>query len=402
MTSLHARFDDLQTGTVLGFAGARSLLEAHRPDEVPLVLDAVDRATRSGKWAAGFLAYEAAAGLDPAFAVHPGVPGLPLAWFSLHDGPVELPALRPGGDGRALDWVPAWSAPRFEAEVEAVRSRIAAGEVYQVNLTTRMTARFDGPVTGFYRDLALAQRGAYNAFLDAGRFSVASASPELFFELRGDEVLLRPMKGTAPRGRTPAEDQALAAALVASPKERAENVMIVDLVRNDIARVAASGSVRVPSLLRVERYPTVLQLTSDVTARLVPHTSLTDLFRAVFPCGSITGAPKISAMRLIRELEPWPRGVYCGAIGYVAPPTAPVRARFSVAIRTAVVDTETGHAEYGTGAGITWGSDPAAEFAEVMGKTAVLGSIVRPSPSRGGGSPGPTRRVAAGSSGATS
>jgi para-aminobenzoate synthetase/4-amino-4-deoxychorismate lyase len=195
----------------------------------------------------------------------------------------------------------------------------------------------------------------------------------LFFELRGDEVLLRPMKGTSRRGRDLDEDEALARELAASPKERAENVMIVDLVRNDIARVAVAGSVRVPGLLRVERYPTVLQLTSDVTARLLPGTSLTELFRAVFPCGSITGAPKISAMHVIRELEPWPRGVYCGAIGYVAPPTAPVRARFSVAIRTAVVDTETGNAEYGAGAGITWGSDPAAEFAEVMGKTAVLG-----------------------------
>src|SRR3712207_3661875 len=169
------------------------------------------------------------------------------------------------------------------------------------------------------------------------------------------------MKGTARRGRHRDEDRRRAAELRSSEKERAENVMVVDLVRNDVARVAQIGSVEVPALFAVERYETVLQLTSDVTARLRPGTGLVELFRALFPCGSVTGAPKASSMAVIRSIEDEPRGVYCGAIGLVGPPDAPVRARFSVAIRTAAVDTATGEAAYGTGGGITWGPPAAAE-----------------------------------------
>lgn len=246
------------------------------------------------------------------------------------------------------------------------------GETYQTNLTVRMRGSFAGDPAGLYRDLATAQCGAYNAYLDLGRFAIASASPELFFELRGDEVLLRPMKGTAPRGRDQEDDLALERALRASAKERAENVMIVDLMRNDVARVAVPGSVRVPSLLSVERYPTVLQLTSDVTARLRPGTDLRELFRALFPCGSVTGAPKVSTMRLIREVEADPRGVYCGAVGWFAPPSAPIRARFNVAIRTAVVDRDTGRVQYGTGSGITWSSDSDTEHRELLVKAEIL------------------------------
>jgi para-aminobenzoate synthetase/4-amino-4-deoxychorismate lyase len=256
--------------------------------------------------------------------------------------------------------------------VREVRSRIAAGETYQCNLTTRLTRAADGDPEDLYRDLALAQRGAYNAYLDTGRFVVASASPELFFELSGDRLLMRPMKGTAARGRTVAEDERIVARLRSSPKERAENVMIVDLVRNDLARVAAAGSVRVPRLLHAERFATVHQLTSDVTARLRPGVGLTGIFRALFPCGSVTGAPKARTMELIRDVEDSPRGVYCGAIGLVAPPGAPQRARFSVAIRTVLVDRERGSATYGTGGGITWGSRPAAEYAELLAKARVL------------------------------
>ena len=223
-----------------------------------------------------------------------------------------------------------------------------------------------------YRSLALGQGGAYNALLDLGRFVVASASPELFFERSGDHVLLRPMKGTARRGRHRDEDRRLTDQLRSSAKERAENVMIVDLIRNDIGRVAEIGSVEVPALFTVEPYETVLQLTSDVTARLRPGTGLVELFRALFPCGSVTGAPKISSMAIIRSIEQTPRGVYCGAIGLVGPPDASVRARFSVAIRTAVVDTRTGEAMYGAGGGVTWSSEASAEHDEVLTKTAVL------------------------------
>jgi para-aminobenzoate synthetase/4-amino-4-deoxychorismate lyase len=221
--------------------------------------------------------------------------------------------------------------------------------------------------------MALGQRGAYNAHLDTGRFVVASASPELFFETRRDRILMRPMKGTAARGRTVEEDTEIVRRLRSSPKERAENIMIVDLLRNDLARVAVVGTVTVPRLLHAERFVTVHQLTSDVTARLRPGVGLTATFRALFPSGSVTGAPKARTMELIQDVEDAPRGVYSGAIGVVAPPgAAPFRARFSVAIRTVVVDRERGTATYGTGGGITWGSRPAAEYAELLAKARVL------------------------------
>jgi para-aminobenzoate synthetase/4-amino-4-deoxychorismate lyase len=258
--------------------------------------------------------------------------------------------------------------------VRRVRELIAAGETYQINLTDRLRAAEPGDPEQLYASLAGAQQGAYNAYLDLGRFVIASASPELFLDWTGDTLRTRPMKGTAARDPDPAADAANARRLRASPKERAENVMIVDLLRNDLSRVAALGSVAVTELFALERYPTVWQLTSEITARVRPGAGLVDVFRALFPCGSITGAPKPRSMEIIRDLEAGPRGVYCGAVGMVAPPGAPFRARFSVAIRTAVVDRRHNTAVYGAGGGITWDSDPAAEHAELLAKAAVLGS----------------------------
>jgi para-aminobenzoate synthetase/4-amino-4-deoxychorismate lyase len=369
-----ARFDDLRTGSALAFGGVERELVAVRPDEVATVLDEVDRVTAAGKWAFGFVAYEAAAGLDPDCAVHEPVAGLPLVWFGIAPGPAAVGVVTPNAvrNYSAGPWSGAWGADRHRDAVGRVRERIAAGNTYQCNLTTHLSAPVSGDLRQLYADLALGQRGAHNAYLDLGRFVVASASPELFVEWTGNRVRMRPMKGTAARGRTVAEDDDAVARLVTSPKERAENVMIVDLVRNDLARVARTGGVTVEAVCRAERFETVHQLTSDVTAELLPGTGLTDLFRALFPCGSVTGAPKLATMQLIRELEDGPRGVYCGAVGVVGPPDAPVRARFGVAIRTVLVDRETGTARYGTGGGITWDSRPAAEYAELLAKARVL------------------------------
>ncbi|MGY1642725.1 aminodeoxychorismate synthase component I [Geodermatophilus sp. SYSU D00703] len=375
-----ARFDDLRAGTAVRCPAPRRVLVAERPEQVVDVLAEVERATDAGSWAFGYVAYEAAAGLDPRLAVHGCTPmGMPLVWFGLCDEPLPVPPLRAAdvGSVAAAEWWPAWTPAGHARGVGEIRERIAAGDTFQCNLTVRMSGAVTRDPMALYRDLALGQRGAHNAYLDLGRFAVASASPELFFERRGDSVLLRPMKGTTPRGRSRDEDRRLADRLRASPKERAENVMIVDLLRNDVGRVAEIGSVDVPALFTVERYETVLQLTSDVTARLRPGTGLVELFRALFPCGSVTGAPKVSSMAIIRSVEPDPRGVYCGAIGLVGPPDAPVRARFSVAIRTAVVDRDSGEAVYGTGSGITWGSEASAEHAEVLAKTAVLAARPR-------------------------
>jgi para-aminobenzoate synthetase/4-amino-4-deoxychorismate lyase len=369
-----ARFDDLADGTAVRFPRVERELVATRRDEVVAVLAEAERATAAGWWAFGFLAYEAAAGLDPALPSREPLDGLPLAWFGLCAAPVPVPVVAPGAtrDYTAGPWQLAWTEEQHRDAVARVRDRIAAGDTYQCNLTTRLTGPVSGDLAQLYTDLALAQRGRYNALLDTGRFVIASASPELFFEVRSDRVLMRPMKGTAARGRTAAEDAAAVARLRSSEKERAENVMIVDLVRNDLARIARTGSVVVPVLCRAERYETVHQLTSDVEADLRPDVTMVDVFRALFPSGSVTGAPKLRTMELIGELEDAPRGVYCGAVGVLAPPGAPVRARFNVAIRTLLVDRDTGTAVYGTGGGITWDSRPAAEYAELLVKARIL------------------------------
>lgn len=352
------------------FAGPVAVLEARSPREVPPLLAEVERAARAGRWAAGFVAYEAAPAFDDAFVTRPPGP-LPSAWFALFDAPEREPPEpsapprpAPGPFEADMDEA-AWTAA-----VAEVRAAIARGDTYQVNLTLRLAARGAGDPLELWRRLAEHQRGGYAAFLDLGRYAIASASPELFFRRDGERIVVRPMKGTARRGRFPDEDDARAAALAASPKDRAENVMIVDLMRSDLGRVAVPGSVSVAALCAIERYPTVLQMTSTVTALARPGTGLVELFQALFPSGSVTGAPKASTMRTIAALERAPRGVYCGAIGIVEPGGD---ATFSVPIRTAVVDRETGAVEYGAGAGITWGSDAAAEHREVLLKAAVLG-----------------------------
>jgi para-aminobenzoate synthetase/4-amino-4-deoxychorismate lyase len=363
-----ARFDDLVTGRAWAFPPPYRVLTTSRTDRVADVLAEV---AASGDWAYGYVSYEAAAGLDPALPVFPpAADDPPLVWFGLCGGPVEVPVVSPAPPTSAR-WTPDWTEEQHAFAVRAIREQIAAGETYQCNLTSPLRADFEQNPFHLYAALAAAQRGAQHAYLDTGRFVVASASPELFFDWSGDRIRTRPMKGTAARSADPAEDRSRAAALRASSKERAENVMIVDLLRNDLARIAAVGSVEVPSLLTLERYPTVWQLTSEVTARVRRSCGLVDVFRALFPCGSVTGAPKAASMRVIRSLESGPRGVYCGAIGMVAPGGR--RARFNVAIRTAVVDRAAGTAVYGAGGGITWDSSPAAEWAELLAKAAVLG-----------------------------
>ena len=220
-----------------------------------------------------------------------------------------------------------------------------------------------------YRRMIAAQGGGYGACIHTGRFEILSASPELFFRRDGVRLTSEPMKGTARRGRWLEEDDRRAEALAASPKERAENVMIVDLIRNDLSRIAEPATVQATRLFDVHRLPTVLQMTSTVEARVRPDVSTWDIFAALFPCGSVTGAPKIAACRVIADLEDDPRGVYCGAIGHIAPDGT---ATFSVAIRTLTIDHQTGRAEYGVGGGITWDSAGSAEYDELRAKAAIL------------------------------
>lgn len=368
------RFDDLVSGRSRTFRPVVEELVAERPEDVLPLLRRVEEVTERGQWAFGFVSYEAAPAVDASLTTREPAAGVPLAWFGVSPGPTPAPPLVPDPRPDVSDpqWICDWDAARHACAVAAVHDHIAAGDTYQCNLTSRLRAGAITDPRGLYADLALAQRGRYNAYLDLGDLVVASASPELFFEWTEDRVVMRPMKGTAPRGLTADADVEAVQGLMTSPKERAENLMIVDLVRNDLARVAVTGTVEVTSLFTAEHYETVHQLTSEVTAVPRPGTTLTDLFRALFPCGSVTGAPKARTMQIISELEDSPRGVYCGAIGMVAPRGQPFRARFSVAIRTLLLDRRTRTAVYGSGGGITWDSVAGAEYDEMLTKARVL------------------------------
>lgn len=371
-----ARFDDLVTRSALSFPAAHETVVAMAPDEVGDALRLVEQRCARGDWAYGFVSYEAAPGLNPDLVTHRPDGHLPLLWFGICGPPTRCAPITgryPATPGyRVSPWRLEWDEAGHRDRVRRVKAHIEAGETYQCNLTARMRARCGGDLGAYYADLARAQHGAHSAFVDTGRFAVLSASPELFFERSGERITLRPMKGTTTRGRNADEDAALAAALRSSAKERAENIMIVDLLRNDIGMIARTGSVVTSRLCSVERFRTVYQLTSRIDALVDRHVPLVDLFRALFPCGSVTGAPKAATMEIIRELESGPRGVYCGAIGHLAPTGS---ARFNVAIRTVVVDRHTGLATFGTGGGITWSSDPAAEYAELLAKTRILGHV---------------------------
>ncbi len=331
-------------------------------------LERVAAGVARGLHAAGFLAYEAAPAFDPALRTHPPGP-LPLLWFGLYRG-MEERAPAPDQTGKTFSfgpWSPLVSAGGYAENIRRIRALIAAGDTYQVNYTFPLEAAFQGDVAACFDRLCAAQRADYCACLDLGRHCLLSASPELFFRLEGDRLETRPMKGTRPRGRRPEEDRKLARALAASGKDRAENVMIVDLLRNDMARISEPNSVEVQSLYDVEAYPTVWQMTSTIRSRT--RAGVPEILRALFPSGSVTGAPKIRTMEIIRELEAGPRGVYCGTIGWWAPDG---RAEFNVAIRTVVLDIQAGRARYHVGSGITYGSSAGDEYRECLDKAVLL------------------------------
>lgn len=376
------RFDDARAGRRRGFmlTDVVEVVRADRLGDVPEVLDRVEQAVAAGHWVGGWVAYEAGPAFDPALAAAPttGTPlaDLPLAWFAVAAGRTRArPDLdAPPGSGVHLgQWRPAMDAPTHAAAVRRIHEHIAAGETYQVNLTYQLTTEFDGDPHDLYRQLATAQSGGFGACLDTGDWAVASASPELFFTWEDGLLTCRPMKGTTHRGVVRATDRERRQWLVDSDKNRAENVMIVDMVRNDLARVATRGGVAVPELFTTEKYDTVWQLTSTVTARTRPEVGLVDVFAALFPSASITGAPKVATSRIIRDLETGPRGVYCGAIGFGGPGPDGPSWTFNVGIRTVTVDRAAGTAHYGTGGGITIDSDPRDEHAEAQLKALVLG-----------------------------
>ncbi len=350
------------------FASPVEVIATATISEVIPCLERVADGVARGCHAAGFLTYEAGPAFDPAMRTQAPGP-LPLLWFGLYRA-MERNAAEPERPAGAFDvgtWTPLLSAAAYRENIRRIRELIEAGDTYQVNYTFPLQATFRGDARAWFDRLCAAQQADYCADIDLGRFRLLSASPELFFSLQGNTLETRPMKGTRPRGHWPDEDQSLARALAASEKDRAENVMIVDLLRNDMARISEPDSVRVHSLYNVEAYPTVWQLTSTVRSRT--RATLPEIMRALFPSGSVTGAPKIRTMEIIRELETGPRGIYCGTIGWWTPDG---QAEFNVAIRTVVIDTQSGQARYDVGSGITYGSSAEDEYRECLDKAALL------------------------------
>lgn len=361
------RFDHgpLPGGTL--FTAPRMVIRADTPAGVGPALAAIEAARLQGQWLAGCLSYELGHALIPRLApLMPAGRDFPLILMGIFDRPRPAPALPDAASARIGPAQPMWSRERYDAAIAVARDYIAAGDCYQVNLTFPMEADVKGDPLAVYGALAARQPVGEGAFVDLGGPVVLSRSPELFFAVdAASRIETRPMKGTAPRGR---DENAERTALAASEKDRAENLMIVDLLRNDLSRICLPGSVRVPHLFHVETYATLHQMISTVTGQLVPGTGLTDILRALFPCGSITGAPKIRAMQIIAELERAPRGVYCGAIGWIDP-AGPMR--FSVAIRSPVM-VAPGRLRLNVGGGITHDSRAGSEWQEALCKATFL------------------------------
>jgi para-aminobenzoate synthetase/4-amino-4-deoxychorismate lyase len=338
-------------------------------DVLPLLKDLDQAVETSGAFAAGFISYEAAPAFDSALQT-PAPSSFPLVWFGLYNSVREFDSLPEAHAGRQVPF-PEWSlgfAERSYLEaIETIRRYIRAGDTYQVNLTLRLHAELNTQPWLLFQELIKSQGAHYSAFLRVDPWAICSASPELFFRLEGGRLISRPMKGTAARGLWPEDDEFRGKRLLLSAKDRAENTMIVDMVRNDFGRVATPGSVTVDRLFDLEKYPTLWQMTSTVGCDT--KAPLPEIFSALFPAASITGAPKVRTMQIITELEQMPRNIYTGAIGFIAPGR---RAAFNVAIRTMLADTLSGTAEYGVGGGIVWDSIPRKEWEECRLKMQIV------------------------------
>ncbi|MBO9588592.1 aminodeoxychorismate synthase component I [Devosia sp.] len=357
------------------FSEPKEVLCAYDAETARKALTRIAEAGKDGLWAAGYFSYELGFLFEERLEKHlPARSETPLLWFGLYDGPKPFAGLPDTEDGTAENLAPATSFAAYASAFERVKNYIAAGDTYQVNLTFKAEFQLSGSPLGLYRRLAQSQKTAYGAYINAGDHFVLSRSPELFVSGTGNTLSARPMKGTLPRAPLAAQDAADRAALANDEKNRAENLMIVDLLRNDLGRIAEIGSVEVTDLFTVETYSTLHTMTSGITAKRRPDVTMLDVLENLFPCGSITGAPKLRAMEIIREVELLPRGLYTGSIGYIAPNGD---FAFNVAIRTAVIDSS-GSGTIGIGGGIVADSEAESEYSEALLKLRFLSDPAPP------------------------
>lgn len=359
---------DSQHQTWLGFSQPIAVLTAYDYSEISAILDAVQQAIEDySYYGVGFLSYEAAPAFDRSFRVKTES-NFPLIWFALYEQAhvISPPDLRDRVP-ISLPWQPSISQAKYQDCLAKIKNYIAQGLTYQVNYSFRLRTEFNLDPWLYFWQLNQAQDGLYSAYINIENWAICSASPELFFQKRDREIICRPMKGTAPRGLTYKRDRELAHILKNSPKEQAENLMIADMIRNDLGRIADTGSVKVQQLFNIEKYPTLWQMTSPIECQT--DANIKDIFKALFPCASIVGAPKTSTLKIIAELEDSPRRIYTGTIGFITPNN---RAQFNVAIRTVLIDKQNQQAEYGVGGGIVWDSTETNEYEECCTKAKIL------------------------------
>ncbi len=359
---------DSGEGCWLCFEQPIDTIVANTLEDVKGALDRIERESRiRGLWAVGWISYEAATAFDAALVTKYD-DDFPALWFGLFQTPHRRESLAlPPLDASPGEWMTTVSKDQYRESIERIHAAIRRGDTYQVNYSFRLRALAPRDPRSLFSSMVSVQAGGYSAYIDAGRFVVCSASPEVLFTRRSDSVECAPMKGTIQRGRFPAEDAQRYKQLLESTKDHAENVMIVDMVRNDLARVAERGSVVASPRCDIERYPRVFQMTRRVTATV--QCSLGDLMQALYPAASITGAPKGRTMEIIAELETTPRKIYTGTVGFLAPDGRQI---FNVAIRTALIDRERGEMEYGVGSGITWDSVWKSEYDECFAKAGAV------------------------------
>ncbi|KQO81252.1 aminodeoxychorismate synthase component I [Rhizobium sp. Leaf262] len=369
LTAPYVLFRDDTTGLVTLFTEPDSMIVAHEVDEFFPALERMEEARAAGKYLAGYMSYEAGYLFEDKLAAFADVKrDVPLLSFGVFSSPVESthivqqpqPLMSP--DDFLSDAKPGWTLEEYSTQFARLHQHLRQGDCYQANLTMPVHARWHGDPLNAFWSLIERQPVKYGALIDLGGPIILSRSPELFFSVKDGWIETHPMKGTVRRGATPEQDAELVAGMLRDEKTLAENRMIVDLLRNDVSRITEVGTLDVPKLFEIETYPTVHQMVSHVRAKLLPDMSVRDVFSALFPCGSITGAPKMRAMEILHHLESGPRNAYCGAIGVLSPNGD---MRFSVAIRTITL-FEDGRATFNVGGGIVFDSTADAEYDECL------------------------------------
>ncbi|MGL4489803.1 MAG: aminodeoxychorismate synthase component I [Rhizobiaceae bacterium] len=373
--------DDV-TGVRRTFAAPSKVLSAHTAEELEVAFQEAEAARREGKWLAGYVSYEAGYVLEE--KLKPLLPegrSVPLMLMGIFEE-ADISSFRPTERANPVPHAPLknakplWTREQYKVRYDRLRKHIAYGDCYQANLTFPIEAEWDGDPVALFHTLTERQPVRHGGIVNLSAPLILSRSPELFFAIDADGwIETRPMKGTAKRGKTQSEDDAIRDGLARDGKNQAENRMIVDLLRNDISRITTVGSLHVPELFKVETYPSLHQMISRIRAKLLPDLTLRDIFAVLFPCGSITGAPKIRAMEILHDLEEYPRDIYCGSIGWIAPDG---QMSFNVAIRTVTLD-EGGRAVFNVGGGIIFDSDADSEYDECLLKARFAAGQIDPS-----------------------